>query len=180
MWKDSETEMDFLDFDYLIDTVSNIIKNDALVPSTVGVYGDWGSGKSSLINMSINSLKEAKDTESIYFNGWLFEDYEDAKTALLGNILDTIEQNRKLDETAKKYIAGLYKSINKMKLVKKAIRTGADFMITGGSNVLADTILSTVIDKALTSSGGIIKDDWIDIIKAELSDKELRRYKCFS
>lgn len=47
-------------------------------------------------------------------------------------------------------------------------------MITGGSNVLADTILSTVIDKALTSSGGIIKDDWIDIIKAELSDKELR------
>ncbi|KIY20665.1 KAP family P-loop NTPase fold protein [Mesobacillus subterraneus] len=174
MWKDSETELDFLDFDYLIHTVSNIIKDDALLPSTVGVYGDWGSGKSSLINMSIASLKEEKDTESIYFNGWLFEDYEDAKTALLGNILDTIEQNRSLDETAKKCIAGLYKSIDKMKLVKKTIRSGAGFLLTGSSNVLADVALSTVIEKAVTSSDGIIKDDWIDTIKAELSNKELR------
>ena len=58
MWKDSETELDFLDFDYLIDTISNIIKNDNLLPSTIGVYGDWGSGKSSLINMSIEALKK--------------------------------------------------------------------------------------------------------------------------
>ena len=75
MWRDSETELDYLDFDYLIETVSNIIKNDDLLPSTIGVYGDWGSGKSSLINMSIASLKDNKDTECIYFNGWLFEDY---------------------------------------------------------------------------------------------------------
>ncbi|UTR14915.1 KAP family NTPase [Salipaludibacillus sp. LMS25] len=174
MWKDSETEIDFLDFDYLIDTVSNIIKNDALLPSTVGVYGDWGSGKSSLINLSIAALKEEKGTESIYFNGWLFEDYEDAKTALLGNILDTIEQNRTLDETAKKCIAGLYKSIDKMKLVKKAIRSGAGFFLTGGSNVLADVALSAVIEKTVTSSDAVIKDDWVDTIKAELSNKELR------
>ncbi len=174
MWKDSETELDFLDFDYLIDTISNIIKNNSLLPSTVGVYGDWGSGKSSLINMSIASLREDKNTECIYFNGWLFEDYEDAKTALLGSILDTIEKNRTLDQTAKKCIAGLYKSIDKMKLVKKAVQFGSELLLTGGSSALADVAFSTIIEKAVGSSGGIINEEWIDTIKGELSNKELR------
>lgn len=47
MWKDSETEIDFLDYDYLIQTVQSIIMNDDLLPASIGVYGDWGSGKSS-------------------------------------------------------------------------------------------------------------------------------------
>ena len=132
MWKDSETELDYLDFDYLIETISNIIKNDDLLPSTIGVYGDWGSGKSSLINMSITSLEDDKDIVPIYFNGWLFEDYEDAKAALLGSILDVIEEKRELDKTAKECIVGLYKSIDKMKLVKGAIGLGIGAFLTGG------------------------------------------------
>ena len=174
MWKDSETELDFLDFDYLIDTISNIIKNDNLLPSTIGVYGDWGSGKSSLINMSIEALKKEKETECIYFNGWLFEDYEDAKIALLGSILDTIEKKRTLDQTAKICIAGLYKSIDKMKLMKKGVKLGADLLLTGGSHALADLAISSIIEKAVKSSDGILKEGWVDSIKAELSNKELR------
>ncbi|MFL2119855.1 P-loop NTPase fold protein [Marinilactibacillus psychrotolerans] len=173
MWRDSETELDYLDFDYLIETVSNIIKNDDLLPSTIGVYGDWGSGKSSLINMSIASLKDNKDTECIYFNGWLFEDYEDAKTALLGNILDTIERNRTLGDNAKKCIAGLYKSIDKMKLVKSAIRLGGAFL-TGGSSFVAEFAISNALDNMLPSKDGIVKEDLMEAIKSELTDKELR------
>lgn len=173
MWRDSETELDYLDFDYLIETVSNIIKNDELLPSTIGVYGDWGSGKSSLINMSISSMKGNEDTECIYFNGWLFEDYDDAKTALLGNILDTIERNRTLTGSAKKYITGLYNSIDKMKLVKNAIRIGGAFA-TGGSSLVAEFVISNALDKALSSEEGIVKDDFMEAVKAELTDKELR------
>lgn len=173
MWRDSETELDYLDFDYLIETVSNIIKNDDLLPSTIGVYGDWGSGKSSLINMSIASLKDNEDTECIYFNGWLFEDYEDAKTALLGNILDTIESNRTLGENAKKCIVGLYKSIDKMKLMKNAIKLGGAFL-TGGSSIAAEFAISNALDKILPLKDGIVKDDFMESIKAEMTDKELR------
>lgn len=174
MWKDSETELDFLDFDYLIDTISNIIKNDSLLPSTIGVYGDWGSGKSSLINMSIEALKKEKETECIYFNGWLFEDYEDAKIALLGSILDTIEKNRTLDQTAKICIAGLYKSIDKMKFVKKGVKLGTDLLLTGGSHALADLAISSIIEKVVKSSDGILKEGWVDSIKEELNNKKLR------
>lgn len=51
MWKDSETKSDYLNFDYLIDAVESIAMDAKLTPSTIGVYGDWGSGKSSLMQM---------------------------------------------------------------------------------------------------------------------------------
>lgn len=51
MWKDCETNIDLLDFDYLVDVVEKIAKDKTLSPSTIGIYGDWGSGKSSLMNM---------------------------------------------------------------------------------------------------------------------------------
>ena len=53
------------------------------------------------------------------FNGWLFENYEDAKTAILGTILDEISKEKSLSGKAKDIIAGLYKSVDKFKLVKK-------------------------------------------------------------
>ncbi|HHX67668.1 MAG TPA: NTPase [Gallicola sp.] len=174
MWRDSETELDYLDFDYLIETISDIIRNDDLLPSTIGVYGDWGSGKSSLINMSITSMKDDENIVSIYFNGWLFEDYEDAKTALLGSILDTIEEKRTLDETARDCIKGLYKSIDKMKLVKNAIGLGVGAFLSSGTNIVADLAISTVLDKIPTLKDGIFKEDIMETIKSELTNKELR------
>ena len=44
MWKDSEAELDFLNFNYLAEQVVEISKDDKLSPATIGVYGDWGSG----------------------------------------------------------------------------------------------------------------------------------------
>lgn len=40
MWKDSETELDFLDYGYLINSVTDIIENDELLPACIGLYGD--------------------------------------------------------------------------------------------------------------------------------------------
>ena len=47
MWKDSETEIDYLDYDYLVKSIEDIILDDDLLPASIGVYGDWGSGKSN-------------------------------------------------------------------------------------------------------------------------------------
>ena len=46
-----------LEFDYLIEILKDIIEDESLLPSSIGVYGDWGSGKSSLIRMSRKNLK---------------------------------------------------------------------------------------------------------------------------
>ena len=92
MWKDSETKSDYLNFDYLIDAVESIAMDAKLTPSTIGVYGDWGSGKSSLMQMVEEKIKaeHKEDACCIRFNGWLFEGYEDAKTAFCAPILDAL------------------------------------------------------------------------------------------
>ena len=58
MWKDSETVVDYLKFDYIIDAVTKIVLDEGLSPSSIGLYGDWGSGKSSLMKMIEQKLTQ--------------------------------------------------------------------------------------------------------------------------
>ena len=116
MWKDSETELDFLDYDYLIQTLQSIIADDSLLPASIGVYGDWGSGKSSLMYMCKERLiKEDKKIKCLVFNGWLFENYEDAKTAILGTILDEFSKETHLTKKAQEIIPNFRDSKEKIK-----------------------------------------------------------------
>lgn len=175
MWKDSETELDFLDYDYLIQTVQNIIMDDNLLPASIGVYGDWGSGKSSLMYMCKDRLtKKDKNIKCLVFNGWLFENYEDAKTAILGTILDEISKEESLSQKAKDIINGLYKSIDKFKLVKGALKYGTDFFLTGGMGSLFSVTASQFFK---LFQENVDKPDLEDIrsnIFDELNNKELR------
>ena len=36
MWKDNETELDFLDYDYLINVLKDTITDDNLLPASIG------------------------------------------------------------------------------------------------------------------------------------------------
>lgn len=175
MWKDSETELDFLDYDYLIQTVQNIIMNDTLLPASIGVYGDWGSGKSSLMYMCKDRLiKIDKKIKCLVFNGWLFENYEDAKTAILGTILDVIAKEESLSQKAKDIIKGLYKSIDKFKVVKGAVKYGTDFLLTGGMGTLFNITANQILEKV---KDNVEKSDLEEIrsnISDELNNKELR------
>ena len=84
MWPDKETEIDYLNFGYMVDMVVDIATNRKLSPSTIGLYGDWGSGKSSLMklaqkkieekNSKIEKEKDTVKTLCIEFNGWLLKD----------------------------------------------------------------------------------------------------------
>lgn len=175
MWKDSETELDFLDYDYLIQMVQSIITDDILLPASIGVYGDWGSGKSSLMYMCKERLiKEDDKIKCLLFNGWLFENYEDAKTAILGTILDEISKEKNLTDEAKGIIKGLYKSVDKFKLVKGVLKYGTDFLVTGGIG----SLLGITINQALKSTQEKIEVSNLEKIQSnienELNNKELR------
>ncbi|MGN0813069.1 MAG: P-loop NTPase fold protein [Candidatus Coproplasma sp.] len=173
MWKDSETELDFLDYNYLVNSVKDIIQNDDLLPACIGLYGDWGSGKSSLIRMCKTQLEaDDKNIKCLIFNGWLFENYEDAKTAILGEILDVIKAKTRLTKKAKIILSTLYKSVDKFKLVKNSLKLGADIFLTGG--------IGTIAGLAINKSLGVLdntaeeKTDVKQAIKDELDYKELR------
>ena len=122
MWPDKEAEIDYLNFGYMVDMVVDIATNRDLSPSTIGLYGDWGSGKSSLMklaqkkieekNTEIGDEKDSIKTLCIEFNGWLFEGYEDTKTSLCGVILDALADEKRFSKEITDYAKTLIKKID--------------------------------------------------------------------
>jgi len=174
MWKDCETNIDLLDFDYLVDVTKKIIFNDDLTPSTVGIYGDWGSGKSSLMDMVMADLSKDKDFLCLKFNGWLFEGYEDAKVALIGSILDEISQKGTFSSKSRRILKRLYDNTNFFKLSSKALKYGLDFFLTGGA-LSASNITAEAIKKALSSKGTQIEESEIENVLKTFKGKDIRK-----
>lgn len=87
MWSDNETTEDLFGFRVHADLIRELILDPTVLPATIGVYGDWGGGKSSIMQMlkaDFEKEPEPGQAESgvavLYFNGWLFEGYDEAKT----------------------------------------------------------------------------------------------------
>lgn len=121
MWADNETKDDLLGYQVHADLLRDVVLDPSMLPISIGVFGDWGSGKSSLMLLMQNAIDEWKTkTEEenkkkgavqknakvlqVMFNSWQFEDYEDTKLTLIETILSAvikdIEDHRDVFEKA--------------------------------------------------------------------------------
>lgn len=105
MWADNEADLDLLGFDFLVDALVVALTEPRLLPLTVGVLGDWGSGKSSLMQLAADQLaaitrdpevevdENAPDSPylTVHFSPWQYEDHQDVKVALMTAVLDALE-----------------------------------------------------------------------------------------
>ena len=175
MWKDSETEIDYLDFSYIVEIMKDTINDEKLLPSCIGLYGDWGSGKSSLMHMCKRQLEQQDDgTVCLLFNGWLYESYDDAKTAIIASILDGIKENRKLSDTALLILKGLYDSVDKFKAIKGGIKFGIDMAVTGGLGAITNLTIKEVVKKVQKVGEDVDEESMFQAIKDKLDYKEVR------
>lgn len=184
MWPDKEAEIDYLNFGYMVDMVVDIATNRDLSPSTIGLYGDWGSGKSSLMklaqkkieemNIEIGDEKDSIKTLCIEFNGWLFEGYEDTKTSLCGVILDALADEKRFSKEITDYAKTLIKKIDFNKILGKGIKYGLDFFLTGGIGALTDLTLSSVLSTIKTNVGEIQAKDLEEILNKFKKDDKTR------
>jgi len=131
VWSDNETKTDLLGFQHLSNAVISIIRRDHLLPATIGVYGDWGSGKSSLVQIIQADLEKEEGVVVLTFNGWLFEGYEDAKTALMGSIIEELIEQKKLLPELKAKAKKLLRRVDGLK-VAGGIGKIAMGLATGG------------------------------------------------
>lgn len=174
MWKDSEADIDFLNFNYLAEQVVEISKDEKLSPATIGVYGDWGSGKSTLMKMVKKSLDADKNTLTVEFNGWLFEGYEDAKTALCGTILDEMRTHETLFAKGKEKIRALLKKVDGGKLLSKGVKYGLDFLLTGGIGTVTELTLTGIISAVKQKAGDVSEDEVKKVIDAFKTEETKR------
>lgn len=187
MWPDKESEIDYLNFGYLVDMVADIATNRNLSPSTIGLYGDWGSGKSSLMKLVRRKIEERNKTENggdneagqlktlcIEFNGWLFEGYEDAKTSLCGVILDSLADESRFGSKVANKAQELLQKIDFKKILGKGIKFGLDYLLTGGIGALTDLTLSSVLT-SIKDSAGKVESKQIEELLAKLKADEKTR-----
>ena len=84
---DNETAVDLLYYEAVAKTVVRVVSEKSDEPLSVGIHGDWGAGKSSILMMVEESFKDDECVLCIRFNGWLFQGFDDAKTVLIETLL---------------------------------------------------------------------------------------------
>lgn len=154
MWNDKETDLDLLGHNNLAKTIIDIMEEQELRPLTIGVYGSWGAGKSSVLSLIQSELISDPDTLCIHFNGWLFQGYEDTRSALMETIIGDL---MRLQPTSKRVLrlgSNLLKRIDWLKVAK-----------LGGS--LAFTAVTGMPDPSLWGIPGTLKN-----LKNFISPKE--------
>lgn len=105
MWADNIAKQDLLGYQVHADLLQNIILNDDMLPISIGVFGNWGSGKSTLMYLlqrGIDQWKQSVNRDSscikpkilqICFNSWQFESYDSTKLTMIDTILDAIQSD---------------------------------------------------------------------------------------
>lgn len=105
MWHDNETDIDLLGFDQLVDMVVYLVQQEEMLPLTIGVFGDWGSGKSSLMAMARKRLEADPGYVCVSFSPWQHKDYDDIKSALMVGVMTALNSRRGfLDKADEKLI----------------------------------------------------------------------------
>ncbi|MEZ9588800.1 ATPase [Vibrio cyclitrophicus] len=98
MWSDKESSLDFLNFNETAESIKDLITEKELMPISVGVFGDWGAGKSTILELTKKSISEEKQEYiQVHFDAWMYQGYDDAKAALLETIASVLVQQAKDD-----------------------------------------------------------------------------------
>ena len=123
MWPDNETEKDFLNFSGVAGTVAEIITQATGRPTSIGISGSWGAGKSSMIKLVRAALaeKDQNDPEQfiyVEFNAWLYQGYDDARAALLEVIATKLNEESEKRKTGTDKAKELLERVNWLRAAK--------------------------------------------------------------
>jgi len=116
---DNETKVDLLNNEAIASTIISLLKERPEHPITVGVHGDWGAGKSSVLEMIEAGFAKDSTVLCLKFNGWRFQGFEDAKIALLEGIVTSLIEQRPLLTKATEAVKNIFKRIDWLKVAKK-------------------------------------------------------------
>jgi formylglycine-generating enzyme required for sulfatase activity len=89
---DQCTDKDALDFTPYVETLADIVKTGN-TPLTIGVFGTWGSGKTSLMKMVKNQVPD--DFTVAWFDAWKYDKEETLWRAFILSVLTAVRSRVK-------------------------------------------------------------------------------------
>jgi hypothetical protein len=113
-------------------------------PFTIGVFGEWGTGKTSLLRLVEKKLVANPKIVTVWFNAWRYEREEHPIIPLLGTIIREIEEQksvmRRLGESGKALIRAL-------RAVAYGFSAKTTVKVPGFAEVEASFIAKDMIDR---------------------------------
>jgi len=117
---DNETKVDLLNNEAIATTIIGLLRAKPDHPVTIGVHGDWGAGKSSVLEMIEAGFADQEDVLCLKFNGWRFQGFEDAKIALIEGIVTGLVEKRPALKKAAVAVKDVFRRIDWLKVAKQA------------------------------------------------------------
>jgi formylglycine-generating enzyme required for sulfatase activity len=145
---DQPADEDQLNFDPYAKTLADIVADPGTdTPLTIGVFGGWGQGKTSLMRMVQRRLEDTAGTafpvRAVWFNAWLYSHQPALWRALISRVLDGVRGFDTLGDAARAELRQL-----------EARLYGAATP-TGGHLTLPDGALAGLKDAALPPLMGL-------------------------
>jgi hypothetical protein len=133
LWSDEPSPVDLLAFGAVAETAVEAMLDDTLDPIALGVSGNWGSGKSTVLRLIEKDLVDrsaAQEDQRILVvssDPWRYDPAVGAKATLISEVLSALqaELRRKggASEKAQNLLVKLAKRVNWFKALKVAART---------------------------------------------------------
>ena len=111
--------VDFLNYEAISRTVVELIKGNRQRALTIGIHGDWGAGKSSVLKMVETEIRRDREAACLWFTGWTFQGFDDAKTVLIEATINELCRQRSSVGKVKELSKRLIKRIDWLKLAKR-------------------------------------------------------------
>jgi predicted KAP-like P-loop ATPase len=123
-FRDNEANVDLLSYSSIAHTIVKLIRQDPDSPVTVGLHGDWGAGKSTILKLTEDVLSTHERALCLRFNGWTFQGFEDAKSVLIETILEELQKKRPALEKVTQATSKLLRRVRWLKVGKKIGQLG--------------------------------------------------------
>jgi predicted KAP-like P-loop ATPase len=166
VWSDTESSVDYLNFGEVAEIASDIVSSSTMLPVSIGILGNWGSGKSSILKLIENRLCEKSEQYLIIkFDAWLYQGYDDARLSLMETVAASLTNEVKENERLIKKAINLFSRINYLRLFGLAAEGIAlvNGIPTGGILARSTKMVSNLVDGIKTedeyqNAGSVVKE----------------------
>lgn len=174
LWSDEPSPIDLLAFGAVAETAVEAVLDDALDPIALGVSGNWGSGKSTVLRLIENELADrsaANEDQRILVvssDPWRYDPAVGAKATLIGEVLTALHSELQLkggaSEKAQHLLVKLAKRVNWFKALQVAARTSITLQLPS----LDD--LSSLISEEPTQDGEQAGSKTLDEFRSDFAE----------